>query len=172
MIQTIGNITQKYEFVLEQLFCLEVMMDEIGCVAPLLGDSKSFRNQNPVCPDPVFNVSRSTKAKMHSVLKDYTNFRYSSSGCKPACLKTVYDVRKIYSSGKLGEYHWIRIYFDDKIQHGKQILKYDQHQLISTFGGELSLWLNLSFLGIIDLVVDVLSPWMSKFTVKLQYKNN
>jgi hypothetical protein len=148
------------------------MLDEIGCVAPWLDDSESYRNQNPVCPDPVFNVSRSTKDKMHTVLKDYTNFRYSSSGCKPACLKTVYDVRKIYSSGKLGEYHWIRIYFDDKIQHGKQILKYDQHQLISTFGGELSLWLNLSFLGIIDLVVDVLSPWMSKFTVKLQYKNN
>ena len=148
------------------------MMDEIGCVAPWLDNSKSFRNQNPVCTDPVFNVSRSTKDKMHSVLEDYTNFRYSSSGCKPPCLNTVYDVKKIYSSGKIGDYHRIRIYFDDKIKHGRQILKYDEHQLISILGGELSLWLNLSFLGISDLVVDALSPWILNITLKLQSKKN
>ena len=51
--------------------------------------------------------------------------------------------------------NWSRIYFDKEVQHEIETLKYTSLDFVSTLGGSLSLWLNLSFIGIFDLVVEL-----------------
>ena len=58
------------------------------------------------------------------------------------------------TTGALKNESFVRIYMNENIEHNIQKAKYDVGTYLIALGDSLSLWLNLSFLGIYDLLAD------------------